>query len=245
MTKTALITGATGAIGAALCTRFANDGFAVLALDKVRPTVPSPCRFVDADLDRFATDAAYRDTVLHEIRGALPPTGLDVLINNAAVQRLGSTATLAPESWHETLNVNVTAPFLLVQGMLRELEAARGCVVNITSVHAHLTKPEFAAYATSKAALEGLTRALAVDLGPAVRVNGIAPAAIDTQMLRAGFADPQALAALKRFHPVGDIGTPEQVASVAAAIVAADLRFLSGSIVRLDGGIGARLHDPV
>jgi NAD(P)-dependent dehydrogenase (short-subunit alcohol dehydrogenase family) len=112
-------------------------------------------------------------------------------------------------------------------------------------VHARATKPGFAAYATSKAALHGLTQALAVDLGPDVRVVGIAPAAINTPMLRAGFeGDPNAFAQLEAVHPAGRIGTPEEVATTIVWLASSAAAFMTGSVLWLDGGVLSRLHDP-
>jgi NAD(P)-dependent dehydrogenase (short-subunit alcohol dehydrogenase family) len=117
--------------------------------------------------------------------------------------------------------------------------------VNISSIHARLTKPDFVAYATSKAALSGLTRAMAVDLGDRIRVNAIEPAAISTPMLKAGFeSHPEQYAALARCHPQGRMGTPTEVAALALSLVSGELRFMHGACVGLDGGISARLHDP-
>ncbi len=96
------------------------------------------------------------------------------------------------------------------------------------------------------AALSGLTRAMAVDLGGRVRVNAICPAAIHTPMLAAGFAErPDALAALHDAHPTGRIGLPEEVAHLARYLIAEAPDFLNGSCLGLDGGIAGRLHDPV
>lgn len=129
--------------------------------------------------------------------------------------------------------------------MLPQLEQARGSVINISSIHARLTKAHFVAYATSKAALSGMTRAMAVDLGGRVRVNAIEPAAIATDMLKAGFAgQPEQFALLEACHPQGRIGTPAEVAALALAIADGELRFLHGACVAMDGGISGRLHDP-
>jgi NAD(P)-dependent dehydrogenase (short-subunit alcohol dehydrogenase family) len=171
---------------------------------------------------------------------------LGVLVNNAAVQVLGGVDTLSLADWQRTLHVNLLAPFLLIQGLLSELEAAQGCVINISSIHARLTKTNFVSYATSKAALSGMTRALAVDLGGRIRINAIEPAAIATEMLRAGFNDkPERLVQLENCHPQGRIGTPHEVAALAFSMASGDLRFLHGACVGLDGGISGRLFDPV
>lgn len=137
------------------------------------------------------------------------------------------------------------APFLLTQALLRPLEQAFGCVVHISSIHARLTKKNFVAYATTKAALSGLTRAMAVDLGDRVRINAIEPAAIQTPMLMAGFSErADAYRELELCHPQMRIGTPQEVADAALVIADSRARFLHGTCVSLDGGISARLHDP-
>src|SRR3546814_5507046 len=103
-------------------------------------------------------------------------------------------------------------------------------VLNIRSIHARLTKPGFAAYATSKAALSGLTRAMAVELGSRVRVNAIEPAAIATPMLRAGFADNEnGYRQLNDLHPSGNIGSPDELAQLARLLIASDNNFLNGA----------------
>lgn len=243
----ALVTGAAGGIGQALVQAFAHQGYEVLALDHLPPPQGWACgHYVQTDLERWVTEAAYAEESLGRIEGLLGGRGLNVLVNNAAVQLLGGVVSLTLADWQRTLNVNLLAPFALTQDLLPELEAAQGCVINISSIHAHLTKPQFVAYATSKAALCGMTRAMAVDLGGRVRVNAIEPAAIATNMLKAGFASqPEQWALLEHCHPQGRMGTPAEVAALAVSMAGGDLRFLHGACVGLDGGIRGRLHDPV
>lgn len=244
-----LITGAFGGIGHALCSGFRSAGWTVIASE--HPSVVAPEGASDAwdhlipqDLSQFG-DEAVRKNFMDRLAAIPESTGLKALVNNAAVQRLGSAQTICTKDWRETFHVNVEAPMFLTQALLTHLERNHGSVINIGSIHAQLTKPGFVAYATSKAALSGLTRALAVDLGGRVRVNAICPAAIATPMLEAGFADDaHGRRALDAFHPVGRIGQPEEVARVAVWLASADVPFLSGACVDLDGSIGARLHDP-
>jgi len=244
--KQALVTGAAGGIGRALVQAFAQHGYNVLAVDHV----PEPAGFAGAhylqlDLETLATDAADTGRAWAQINALLCGLGLDVLVNNAAVQVLGGVDTLTMADWQRTLNVNLLAPFALVQGLLPKLEQADGAVINISSIHARLTKANFVAYATSKAALSGMTRAMAVDLGRRVRVNAIEPAAIATEMLKAGFeGQPAQYARLEACHPQGRIGTPAEVAALALSIASGDLRFLHGACVGMDGGISGLLHDP-
>ena len=244
--KRCVITGAAGGIGRALVTVFCDAGYRVVALDCApQPADLGGASYVRADLGRFARDEAYAQAALADIRASLGGQTLDALINNAAVQILGSAERLNRDDWHETLDVNVLAPFLLTQSLLPELEAARGCVLNIGSIHARLTKPGFSAYAASKAALAGLTRSLAVELGSRIRVNAIEPAAVDTPMLRAGFArDAAGLKALSALHPSGTIGTAEELGRLVRLLVEQKTMFANGTVVNFDGGIGARLHDP-
>lgn len=244
--STVLITGAAGGIGVALVDVFVQHGFRVIALDVVdRPDLPDGVDYHLVDLAQFVTDQAYADAAIKAIDVTLGGMGLNALINNAAVQILGSVDTLDREDWSTSLNVNVVAPFLLTQALLPKLESARGAVVNISSIHAKLTKKNFVAYATTKAALSGMTRAMAVDLGRRVRVNAIEPAAISTEMLKAALAEnPQLLEELESYHPINRVGYPEEVAKAAYMLVDERISFLHGECISLDGGISARLHDP-
>ena len=141
--------------------------------------------------------------------------------------------------------MNLFAPFALIRGLLPQLKRAQGSVVNIASVHAHLTKPGFAAYATSKHALVGLTKSLAVDLAGAVRVNCINPAATATPMLIAGFEGrSEAMESLADMHPSGRIAEPLEVARAAVFLASESASFINGAALDVDGAIGARLHDP-
>lgn len=241
--RTVLVTGAAGGIGQATCSAFKADGWRVVATDLRKPERDFDA-YVEIDLDRFAADATARADALRRLRAALREGRVDALVNNAAVQILGATPDVRAEDWERSFRVNVTAPFLLTQGLLPELERAKGCVVNIASIHATLTKPAFVTYATTKAALVGLTRSLAVDLGPrGVRVNAIAPAAVETPMLRAGFASESALAKLAEYHPAMVLGAPAEVARAAVFLGGSGFPFLSGAILDVNGAIGARLHD--
>jgi NAD(P)-dependent dehydrogenase (short-subunit alcohol dehydrogenase family) len=247
MKYSVIITGALGGIGSALCEEFHSHGFHVFALDKKEGQVAAHT-FLCADIRDFVADPAKREGLIAPIRAELVDKNLALrgIVNNAATQILGGIDRLTFEDWKDTLQTNLLAPFFLVQSLLPELESAAGSVVNISSIHEKLTKPGFVAYATSKSALSGLTRAMAVDLGGRVRVNAICPAAIHTPMLAAGFAErPDAFAALHDAHPTGRIGTPEEVAHLARYLIAEAPAFLNGSCLGLDGGIAGRLHDPV
>lgn len=243
----AIITGAAGGIGCALCAAFTKAGYDVIAVD-IRAPEPScsATAYVEIDLNRYCSSQEYRNMANVKLSDAVNSRNLAALVNNAAIQIVKPVEKLTAEDWTSTLNVNLLAPFLLTQSFLKDLEVAAGAVVNIASIHATLTKPEFVAYATSKAALVGMTRDMAVELGKRVRVNAICPGAIDTDMLRAGFEgkerEPKLL---EKAHPTGSIGTPDDVAKLAVFLASSNNAFLTGGVYSIDGAIGARLHDPV
>lgn len=244
--RSVLITGANGGMGAALCALFQQRGWYVIATD-LQPEPASACQaYVAADLSRISMEPSYWADRLQRVQACLPDSGrLDLLINNAARQIVAPIERLTAADWQETMQVNVTAAFLLVQGLLKELECAGGMVINIASVHAQLTKSQFTAYATSKAAVVGLTRALAVELGGRVRVNAVCPAAVATPMLVAGFeGNTEGLEKLAACHPSRCIGTPEDVAGLVFSLTEHSSHYINGAIINVDGGIGSRLFDP-
>lgn len=242
----AIITGAAGGIGQALVREFASAGYQVIGIIHATQPEPAPAtQYVTCDLARTVQDERYASEIFAQIHQIVGQSSLKALINNAATQILGGVDTLSRDDWQQTLQVNLLAPFIWSQAFLPELEQAGGSIVNISSIHARLTKKKFVAYATSKAALSGMTRAMAVDLGPRVRVNAIEPAAIETEMLKAGFEDNDALYnQLRNCHPQHRVGYVEEVANLALVIVEGYIDFLHGACIGLDGGISGCLLDP-
>ncbi len=243
--RTAFITGANGAIGQALCTAFRDEGWRVIGSDQHEAAKFPINSFVSMDCSQLCSDGAYRNEVFSQVRTELRDGGLHVLINNAATQIVAPVEQLSVDDWHITLDVNLIAPFLLTKFFLPDLQKGKGSVINIASIHAQLTKPHFTAYATSKAALVGMTRSLAVELGSRVRVNAICPAAISTPMLEAGFeGDSHGMAELASFHPSNCVGETRDITEAALYLAQVEGRFVNGTIIGVDGGIAARLHDP-
>lgn len=247
MQSSVLITGCNGGIGVRLVECFAEDGWNVIGVDQTEATVShrDNSNLLRADIADFVRNPGALEAFGREVRARSENAPLRALINNAAVQHLGRLDVLNAENIISTMDVNVIAPMLLVKEFLPELEQNVGSIVNIGSVHAQATKPEFSAYATSKTALHGLTRALAVDLGPKVRVNTLAPAATATPMLKAGFeGNSEAFTALKNVHPLRRIAEPEEIARIALFLASDQATFLTGATIYADGGVLSRLHDP-
>lgn len=241
------MTGANGGIGQAICKTFSDNSYQVIAIDRHSSAKENlVCKeYIQVDLCQFVQEEAYAEQSIMSIRRAVSDNYLKAIINNAAVQVLGGVDDLTRDNWYQTLNINLLAPFFLIQALRTDLENSHGSVVNISSIHAKLTKKNFVAYATSKAALSGMTRAMTVDLGPRVRVNAIEPAAIETDMLKDGFASNlDGYESLKKYHPIGRIGQTQEVAELALFLVNQQIGFINGGCIGLDGGISSRLFDP-
>lgn len=243
----AVITGACGDIGQALVRAFNANGYLVIATDMHAAHEELPCEhFIQTDLQNIVSDETYAAEICRQITGFLPENKLNALVNNAATQILGSVGQLTREDWSTTLEVNLLAPFFLSQALLPQLEADKGSIVNVSSIHASLTKAKFVAYATSKAALSAMTRNMAVDIKSTVRINAIEPAAVSTKMLRAGFATSKSkLEDLERLHPILRIATPDEIAKVAIFLCSENASFMHGACIDVSGGIHSCLLDPV
>ena len=242
--KVALITGSNGAIGQSLCRGFKKEGYYVIGTDIEKNSKKNTDAYVAIDLDLLCNNASYREKSIKSIIQQCDD-GLDVLVNNAATQTLNPISKLSFQDWNQTINVNLNSVFILIKALLGKLEKAKGGVINIGSIHAQLTKPNFSAYATSKAGLLGLTKSFAVELGAKIRINAINPAAISTPMLESGFStDIKARKKLDAYHPSNEIGTADDIVEVSLYLSKAG-NFVNGVIINIDGGISSRLHDPV
>ena len=244
--KWALITGANGGIGKALVRCFAENGFKVIATDitDFEESHPNTVNY-QIDLERVVNDEEYAIAFKDQILSRTEGRGLTALVNNAAIQILGSVKNLTRTEWLTSMNVNVGAPFFMTQLFLETLERNEGSVVNISSIHALQTKRNFVAYATSKGALSSLTRNMAVDLGNAIRINAIEPAAVSTDMLRAGIeGKEEQYKLLEAFHPIARIATPEEVAKLALFLCSEESSFIHGACINATGGIHGCLSDP-
>lgn len=253
MSKVAIITGSSGGIGAALVRTYIDDGFFVIGLDRNLSNITAISHYtssfaeLDVNLHTFAKENSYRENILQKIRDFFPGKLQKlVIVNNAAEQILKAVSEISWQDWEASFAVNTAAPFFLTQGLVEELEVTSGHVVNVSSIHAKQTKANFTCYAASKSAIEALTRSLALELSQkGISINAVAPAAIATDMLKAGFIDaPEKLHELSSYHPSKSIGTPQEVASFIKAITDHEGGFLTGAVLDIDGGISARLYDP-
>jgi NAD(P)-dependent dehydrogenase (short-subunit alcohol dehydrogenase family) len=242
MTAHVLVTGSSGGIGAAACRRFTAAGWKVTGVDRQ----PPPDRAAWTHLSIDLSEPGAGTTAVAEAGADAP---LHAIVHAAAVQVVGAAGHIDRDDWRRTLQVNVLVLDEMVGAAETQLRAHRGSVVAIGSVHASATTREMAAYATSKAALAGWVRAAALDLAPDVRVNGVAPGAVDTAMLAAGLrrrpedgAAGEALARLAARTPLGVVARPEAIAELVWVLAdPATASFVTGTMVVADGGALVRL----
>ena len=164
----------------------------------------------------------------------------DILVNNAGLERRADFWEVSEEEYDLVLNVNLKAVFFITQGVVRRWLSAKqaGKVINISSVHEELPFPHFASYCVSKGGLKMLTRDLAIELAPfGINVNNIAPGAIETPINKGLLNDPAKLKALLENIPLKRLGTPEDVAGVAAFLASPDADYITGTTVYVDGGL--------
>lgn len=237
--KTLLLTGASRGIGHATVKRFSAAGWRVITCS--RHAFPEVCPWEAGPEDHIQVDLADPANVLEaieETRGRLEGGLLHALVNNAGIspksadgKRLGTLETSFAD-WQTVFQVNFFGPLMLARGLLGELQKAHGSIVNVTSIAGQHVHP-FAgsAYATSKAALAGLTREMAADFGPlGVRVNAIAPGEIDTAILSPGTEK------IVEQIPLRRLGTPDEVAKTIYFLCTEASSYVHGAEIHINGG---------
>lgn len=237
----ALVTGSTSGIGAAIARRLAGDGFSIVLHSRNSTEAGRALADEIGSATYIQADLANDTDRVRLVREAICAWGrLDVLVNNAGISRVISHADLAaatPAIWQELYEINVVAPFRLVAEAEPALrEAARcgrpSCIVNVSSHAGVRPKGASIPYAASKAALNHVTRLLALSLAPDIRVNAVAPGLVDTP-LTADWTEAQQL--WKAGSPMRRAASPEDIAQAVAMLVASD--YLTGEILLSDGGL--------
>jgi 2-keto-3-deoxy-L-fuconate dehydrogenase len=230
--RRALVTGAASGIGAAIAARFTEAGALVAGLD-LEPSLGVACPLV-ADLRSDAQLDAACDILAGGI--GMP----DIVVHAAALQRKGGVLDTRPEDYAEVYDVNVIGAVRLMRRCVPHMRReGRGAIVLLSSINASFATPTLAAYAASKAALENLAKTAALEFAPdGIRVNAIAPASIDTPMLRASYADSQegAFEANKARHPLARFGSAAEVAELALFLASDSAGWITGAIYPIDGG---------
>ena len=237
--RTLLLTGASRGIGHATVKRFSAAGWRVITCS--RHPFPENCPWEAGPEDHIQVDLADESNTneaIAEIKRRLDHEELHALVNNAAIspkakdgKRL-DTLNTSNDDWHHVFQVNFFAPIMLARGLMEELKAAKGSVVNVTSIAGSRVHPfAGAAYSTSKAALAALTREMAGDFGRlGIRVNAIAPGEIDTVMLSPGTEK------IVEQIPMHRLGTPDEVAKIIYVLCTDTSSYVNGAEIHINGG---------
>ena len=248
--KMALVTGGGTGIGAAIARRFVEDGARVCIAGRRREMLEQTA----ASLPRGSVltcpgDVSNRDDTRRAIAAALEFGGkLDILVNNAAIDAVGSVTDLDPADWDRALDTNLTAPFLLMKEAIPHMiRNGGGSIVNIASLAGVRAVPGMAAYSTTKAALIMLTKQVALDYGAQkVRCNAVCPGATRTDMNRNALVIPiskklnidleKAYGHFTRNVPLRRAAEPAEIAALCSFLASEDSSFMTGAEVMIDGG---------
>jgi NAD(P)-dependent dehydrogenase (short-subunit alcohol dehydrogenase family) len=224
----ALITGGARGIGAAIASRLLAGGWEVVVADR-DPAAAGRSVVCDVS-DETAVRALIDGIRATEGR-------LDAMICNAGFGITKPIADLSLAEWSSVLATNLTSTFLLTRAAEPLLRAANGAIVTIASTRAHMSEPNTEAYAASKGGLVALTHALAISLGPDVRVNCVSPGWILTK-------GPRPSEEEHAFHPAGRVGVPEDIAALVAFLIGPESRFITGGEFLVDGGVTRKMIYP-
>jgi meso-butanediol dehydrogenase / (S,S)-butanediol dehydrogenase / diacetyl reductase len=248
--RVAVITGSGGGIGRAAALEFAREGAMVVVADiqysGALETVEQ-IRRLGGKSHAVETDVSHPDSVRNLVAETLRVYAkVNVLFNNAAIQVNKTLEDTTVDEWNREIAVNLGGVFLCSKFFMPHLRATKGAIVNMSSVNAFFVEPMCAGYCATKAAIIGLTKAMAIDHGKeGIRVNCICPGYIDAGLAEGYFqaqADPTAArASAGKLHALWRIGRPEEVGRVAVFLASDDASFVTGSAYVVDGGFGSGL----
>jgi 3-oxoacyl-[acyl-carrier protein] reductase len=240
--KTALVTGGSRGIGRACTERLAAEGARVAflyhhsqeAADSLVALLRSKGHEVQA-IQADVVDTERAEKIVAELLGEWKQ--IDILVNSAGVIRDGLFATMSPDQWHSVIQTNLTGTYNYCRAVAQPMLSSRkGSIVNISSVAAEFGSRGQVNYAASKGGIDGLTRCLAKELASRkVRVNGVAPGMIETDMSAAvrNLAGDR----IKEAIPLRRVGQPQEIASVVAFLASDDASYITGQVLRADGGL--------
>lgn len=248
--KVAIVTGGSKGIGLGAARRFAQGGASVVIVS--RGSAKEAAELLrketgNANIIGVEADVSNGEQVQAMVQQTVEAfQGIDILVNSAGVQRYGSVVDTEEKVWDEVLGINVKGMYLTSKYAIPEMrKRGGGAIVHVSSVQAYVSQKGVAAYSASKGAINALTRAMAVDhASENIRVNSVCPASIDTPMLRWAadlFKGEQTqedvVNSWGRMHPIGRVGTMEEVAELIAFLCGDKAGFITGGDYKIDGGL--------
>lgn len=248
--KRVLVTGASDGVGAGVARVLAKAGCRVVGTGSVPRDHPRALAFCEAVSPFYLSGDLHDPEVPARLVEAAVAAlgGLDIVISNAGRNSFHGAAASTEDDWQDCMNLNLASHWRLAKAARPHLkESSHGVVVLMTSNHAYSTIPGCFPYNVAKTALTGMVQALAIEWGPSIRVVGVAPGFIDTPGNQAwfdSFPDPVLERRLTEDnHPVGRIGTPEEVGNLCAFLASPLAGFITGNTILMDGGRSALLQD--
>jgi NAD(P)-dependent dehydrogenase (short-subunit alcohol dehydrogenase family) len=242
--QVAVITGAAKGIGQSTARAFAREGAGVVLLDmdsaggeSLAQSIGKAAMFIRCDVGRAAeVDAAF-DIIVQRLGH------VDILVNNAGIQHYGTVTETSEAEWDRVMSVNLKSAFLCAKRAIPLMTSRpRGVVINVASVQAFVSQTQVAPYTTSKTALLGLTRSIAVDYAPKIRCVAVCPGSVDTPMLRDAIAKSpnpeEVFNECMAMHPLKRVGSPEEIAELILYLCGPHAGFITGQAIRIDGGLG-------
>ena len=248
--KVAIVTGAAQGIGYSVADLFVREGATVYLADVNEEATAAAAEKLGAMAIAKNCDVSKKADCVQLVAEIVKEQGhLDVVVNNAGILRTGDVLEISEEDFDAVLGVNLKGAFLLSQaaGKVMVDQETGGSIINMSSVNALLTIPTILPYNVSKGGLNQLTRVMAVALAQkGVRVNGIGPGSIATEMLEKVMEDEAARNSILSRTPMGRTGTPEEIAKVALFLATDDSSYVTGQIIYADGGrLGLNYTSPV
>jgi NAD(P)-dependent dehydrogenase (short-subunit alcohol dehydrogenase family) len=249
--RVALVTGAGAGIGLAIAQRLARAGASVTIAEinaetgqKAAESIAKACG-QEARVFFQPTDVRQPEEAAAAVAATMRQFGrLDILVNNAGGSPRKPFLDISDADWHNVLELNLNSIFHLAQYAQPHLAASRhGTIINIASMHAMMTVKGLSAYAAAKGGVIALTRSLALEFAPDIRVNAVVPGLIETEGWLAAVNSSEAVKQERAtFHPLGRIGKPEDIASAVAFLASEDAVFITGITLPVDGGLTAQLY---
>ncbi|MGE9810791.1 glucose 1-dehydrogenase [Ferroplasma acidiphilum] len=243
--KNVIITGGSRGIGSAIAHRFKDEGARVISISRHTP------EDTDDRITYYNCDVSGSNNVKSTIENILSKfNGIDILVNNAGIEEYARLDKTDEGMWDRIMDINVKGVYNVSKYCIPEMiKNHSGNIINISSVQANIITKNAAAYVTSKHAIIGLTKSIALDYAPEIRCNAVLPATIDTPLVRkaaileVGNNEEKIKDKIREWglqHPLGRIGKPEEVANVVIFLASSQSSFITGSSIMVDGGLSIK-----